>query len=93
VKIIAELASRHAGEVIVVGTHGNLLALILQHFQPGVDYAFWRQLTMPDIYALTLRDGEPPVVARLWDAGDRFMPEASPRSEESAGESEAGDGA
>ncbi|NTU82153.1 MAG: histidine phosphatase family protein, partial [Chloroflexales bacterium] len=53
VKIIAELASRHAGEVIVVGTHGNLLALILQHFQPGVDYAFWRQLTMPDIYALT----------------------------------------
>jgi 2,3-bisphosphoglycerate-dependent phosphoglycerate mutase len=77
VAVIDELASRHAGEAVVVGTHGNLLALILQQFQPVVDYAFWSQLTMPDIYALTLRAGEPPVVTRLWDASDRFMPGAS----------------
>lgn len=37
---------------IVISTHGNLLCLILQHFYPNVDYAFWRTMTFPDIYTL-----------------------------------------
>jgi len=37
---------------IVVSTHGNLLALILQHFYTDVDYDFWSKLSFPDIYYL-----------------------------------------
>lgn len=76
VAAVSELAGRHEGEVIVIGTHGNLLALILQHWLPSVDYAFWSRLTMPDLYTLTLCDDGPPELARLWDAGDRFVPVA-----------------
>ncbi len=42
---------------IVVSTHGNLLALILQHFYPAVDYDFWSKLSFPDIYFLPLEEG------------------------------------
>ena len=76
VAAITELVGRHKGEAIVVGSHGNLLALILQHWFPSVDHAFWNRLTMPDIYTLTLRDEGPPELARLWDAESRFMPKS-----------------
>lgn len=72
--VIKALARQHAGEMIVVGTHGNLLALILQHWDPAIDYAFWSRLSMPDIYALTLCDAGTSNVLRRWDAGDRFVP-------------------
>ncbi len=73
VAVVTELARRHPGRTVVVGTHGNLLALILQHWLPAVDHAFWGRLTMPDIYTLTLHDGGA-ALTRLWEAGERFVP-------------------
>lgn len=74
VAAITELVGRHRGEVIVVGSHGNLLALVLQHWFTSVDHAFWSRLTMPDIYTLTLPDEGPPQLARRWDAGSPVVP-------------------
>jgi 2,3-bisphosphoglycerate-dependent phosphoglycerate mutase len=71
VAAIADLAARHPDETIAVGTHGNLLALILQHWQPAIDHAFWQRLTMPDIYALTLGDAGEAQITRRWDATHR----------------------
>jgi 2,3-bisphosphoglycerate-dependent phosphoglycerate mutase len=50
---------------MVLSTHGNLLTLILQHYEPNVDYAFWRALTMPDVYELRIEEGET-AITRLW---------------------------
>lgn len=74
VAVINELVGRHKNQVLVVGSHGNLIALILQHWFPPVDHAFWSRLTMPDIYTLTLRDDSSPELARRWDAENRFVP-------------------
>jgi 2,3-bisphosphoglycerate-dependent phosphoglycerate mutase len=74
VAVIIELVERHAGEAIAVGTHGTLLALILQHWEPSVDHTFWSQLTMPDIYVLRLDGGRLVCITPLWDAGSGFMP-------------------
>lgn len=39
---------------IVIGTHGNLMALIMQYYEPRYDYQFWKnELKMPDIYGLS----------------------------------------
>ncbi|MEZ4621896.1 MAG: histidine phosphatase family protein [Caldilineaceae bacterium] len=46
--------SHNDGEHIVLATHGNLLALILQHYDQTIGYAFWKALTMPDVYRLSL---------------------------------------
>ena len=76
VAAIITLTRCHTGETIVVGTHGNLLALILQHWAPAVDDAFWSRLTMPAVDALTLGTGASARTPLRWDAGERFMPYA-----------------
>jgi 2,3-bisphosphoglycerate-dependent phosphoglycerate mutase len=50
----------------VLSTHGNLLALILQSFDPSVDFATWKSLTMPDIYKLSFDQVGRAVLDRLW---------------------------
>ena len=35
-------------------THGNLLALLLRHFDGRVGFAAWEALTNPDVYRVTL---------------------------------------
>ncbi|MCP2036697.1 histidine phosphatase family protein [Planococcus liqunii] len=53
VKEIKKVLQQYAGERIAIGTHGNILALILSHFDSCYGIEFWRQLEMPDIYCLS----------------------------------------
>ena len=64
---------------VVLSTHGNLLALILQHFDPSVDFEFWRALAMPDIYLLSLPSEGPAVIRRLWQESGGRQPEGPRR--------------
>jgi len=48
------LANRHPDGVVVAGTHGNLLALILSAFDDRVSVDFWRSLKFPDVLRLDL---------------------------------------
>jgi 2,3-bisphosphoglycerate-dependent phosphoglycerate mutase len=48
------LRSRHPdGGRLVIGSHGNLISLILQVLDPGVDFDFHMAMPMPAIYRLT----------------------------------------
>jgi 2,3-bisphosphoglycerate-dependent phosphoglycerate mutase len=48
------LRSRHPdGGRLVLGSHGNLISLILQALDPGVDFDFHMAMPMPAIYRLT----------------------------------------
>ena len=66
VRLVERLIARHPGEHVVLGTHGNLLALVLNHYDPALGYAFWRSLTMPDVYRLEVRAGRPAEIERLY---------------------------
>jgi len=67
VAVLQRLREQCPGEHVVLSTHGNLMALVLQHFDPRIDYAFWKKLTMPDIYELRM-DGGGVSIARLWQS-------------------------
>lgn len=67
VAVVQRLLEPCSGEHVVLSTHGNLLALVLQHFDPRIDYAFWQALTMPDIYELRIEGGGASI-ARLWQS-------------------------
>lgn len=56
---------RHADECVVVGTHGNLLTLVLNHYDDRFDYEFWRELAMPDVYEARFSAGELVNIERL----------------------------
>jgi len=54
VGILDLLRSRHPdGGRLVVGSHGNLIALILQALEPDVDFAFHMAMPTPALYRLT----------------------------------------
>jgi 2,3-bisphosphoglycerate-dependent phosphoglycerate mutase len=63
---VQRLRERHPQGHVVLSTHGNLLALIVQGFAPEADYEFWRSLTMPDVYSLSLDCGDRAEIRRLW---------------------------
>lgn len=66
VAVVQRLREQFPYEHLVLSTHGNLMALILQHYDPGVDYIFWKALTMPDIYSMSFFQAGKPVISRLW---------------------------
>ncbi|TWT02523.1 histidine phosphatase family protein [Planomicrobium sp. CPCC 101079] len=58
VKKTLEILRTHAGKNIVIGTHGNIMVLIMNHFDSQYDFQFWQKLTMPDIYKLAFEGTE-----------------------------------
>lgn len=48
------LARRHPSETVALATHGNLLALLLNAFDPNVRFNFWKSLEFPDAFELRL---------------------------------------
>jgi 2,3-bisphosphoglycerate-dependent phosphoglycerate mutase len=54
VAILDLLRSRHPdGGRLVLGSHGNLISLILQALEPDVDFAFHMAMPTPAVYRLT----------------------------------------
>jgi 2,3-bisphosphoglycerate-dependent phosphoglycerate mutase len=52
---------------VVIGTHGNIMVLIMNYFDRQYDFTFWRNLDIPDIYKLTFDGRELRSVKRLWE--------------------------
>ncbi len=44
----------HPAQISVVVTHGNLMTLLLKHFDPAIGFDLWQQLANPDLYRVTL---------------------------------------
>lgn len=49
VPVLKELLKQHENEAIVIGTHGNILTLMLQAFDKNYGLEFWQGLAMPDV--------------------------------------------
>lgn len=57
---------QYEGKRIAIGTHGNLMVLIMQYFDQRFDFSFWQQLAMPDVYQLEFIGRELKSVKRIW---------------------------
>lgn len=66
VAVVRRLLRARAGRHIALSTHGNLLALLVQHFDRRVGFDFWRALSTPDIFALRLDDDGRVSLNRMW---------------------------
>jgi 2,3-bisphosphoglycerate-dependent phosphoglycerate mutase len=58
VRAIDRILNKHPGCNTAVGTHGNLMALIMNYYDKKYDYTFWKNLCMPDIYRLSFSGTE-----------------------------------
>ena len=64
---VRQFIARHAGQHLVVATHGNLMTLILNGLDPSFGYEFWRELSFPDVYELEFEASALIRVRRIWD--------------------------
>lgn len=60
------IVRQHAGAHVAVASHGNLIALMLQTFDPSLGFEFWERMTMPDVYLLTTDGVTAGAMRRLW---------------------------
>ncbi|WP_436970097.1 histidine phosphatase family protein [Lysinibacillus sphaericus] len=57
----------HPNDNIVIGTHGNIIVLMMQYLDVHYDHAFWKKLSMPDVYQLTFQHFVLSDVQRIWE--------------------------
>lgn len=50
---------------VVIVTHGNIMSLLLNHFQPHFGFDEWKQLSNPDVFEVDFGN-EQPVANRIW---------------------------
>jgi 2,3-bisphosphoglycerate-dependent phosphoglycerate mutase len=53
IESLKTILNEYENKKVVIGTHGNIMVLILNHFNSSYDREFWNQLSMPDVYQLT----------------------------------------
>ncbi|MGN7890986.1 histidine phosphatase family protein [Bacillus sp. 22475] len=46
------ILKQYEGKKIVIGTHGNIMVLLMNYFNSKYDLEFWKTLHMPDVYKL-----------------------------------------
>lgn len=56
VRSFMQVLDEWQGKNVVIGTHGNIMVLIMSYFDVKYDLTFWKQLEMPDIYQLSFED-------------------------------------
>lgn len=66
VNITFQIIEKYKGKNVVIGTHGNIMVLIMNYFNEKYDFTFWKNLNMPDIYKCTFEERELVNVQRLW---------------------------
>ncbi|TVY10223.1 histidine phosphatase family protein [Paenibacillus cremeus] len=66
VQAFQRLLDKHRGETIAVGTHGNIMTLIMQQYDAQYGLHFWKQTSKPDIYRMDFEQDALVHVTRLW---------------------------
>lgn len=67
VRIVRKLLQEREGQTIVIGTHGDIMTLMMNDFDPRFDFGFWRKTTLPDIYRLEFDGMRMKKVSRHWE--------------------------
>lgn len=68
VRALENVLHRYQGEKVAIGTHGNIMALMMNAFNPAYGFDFWKRLSMPDIYKLSFNQLTLTRVERIWQA-------------------------
>lgn len=56
IKVIEDILENNEGKKIVIGTHGDIMTLMMNHFDKRYGFDFWQSTSMPDIYKLKFEE-------------------------------------
>ncbi|CAM5600635.1 hypothetical protein SAFG77S_09483 [Streptomyces afghaniensis] len=67
VQALFHILKQYENKRIVIGTHGNIMVLMMNYFSKEYDYTFWKNLEMPDIYKLIFEGKQMLTIERIWE--------------------------
>jgi 2,3-bisphosphoglycerate-dependent phosphoglycerate mutase len=70
IPVIEKLLTQHRGQGIAIGTHGNIMTIIMNYYDREIGYDFWLQTSKPDIYKVTFKGLVYQGIERLWHLPD-----------------------
>ncbi|MEC5425876.1 histidine phosphatase family protein [Virgibacillus sp. C22-A2] len=65
--IIKDLLIKYSGKTIIIGTHGNVMTIIMNYFSKEYGYDFWKNTSKPDIYKLVFSGENLEAAQRVWE--------------------------
>jgi 2,3-bisphosphoglycerate-dependent phosphoglycerate mutase len=66
VRVIEDILETYEGKKIVIGTHGDIMTLMMNHFDKQYGFYFWQTTSMPDIYKLKFKEKRIINTTRIW---------------------------
>jgi 2,3-bisphosphoglycerate-dependent phosphoglycerate mutase len=66
ITVLLDLLQAYEGKKIVLGTHGDIMTLMLNYFDKTYHYDFWESTTIPDVYKLDFHKMDLIRVTRKW---------------------------
>ncbi|MDQ4484532.1 histidine phosphatase family protein [Bacillus cereus] len=63
---------KYKGKNIVIGTHGNIMVLLMNYFDSKYDFRFWKTLRMPDIFKLNFHNEDLVAAERIENTGHQI---------------------
>lgn len=67
VQVLKELIHTYQDKNMVIGTHGAVMTLMMNYFNPSFELEFLYSTTKPDIYRLEFNNEQLVCVERVWD--------------------------
>lgn len=67
IPIINDLLNNYKTKTIIIGTHGNVMTIIMNYFNKEYGYDFWKNTSKPDIYKLVFSKEKLQLVQRIWE--------------------------
>jgi 2,3-bisphosphoglycerate-dependent phosphoglycerate mutase len=70
IPLLLNLIRENEGKTIVIGTHGNIMTIMLNYFDEGIGYDFWQSTSKPDIYHMVMEKERLVELNRVWNESD-----------------------
>jgi 2,3-bisphosphoglycerate-dependent phosphoglycerate mutase len=64
---IEEMLKDYHGKTVIIGTHGNIMTIIMNHYNKNYGFDFWNSTSKPDIYKMTFQGQKLESIERLWN--------------------------
>lgn len=66
IPVIEKILMEQQGKNIVIGTHGNIMAIIMNYYDIKYGFEFWESTTKPDIYKMVFNQKQLKSIDRVW---------------------------
>ncbi|MEK0314841.1 histidine phosphatase family protein [Cohnella sp. 56] len=73
IRVVLEALERDKQNIVLV-SHGNLIALLLKHFDDRIGFEEWEALSNPDVFHLAFPTEAQPTIQRIWTDGSEQIP-------------------